>query len=362
MRVGILSKHRVVNYGSFLQAYGLKKMIRSLGHRVRFIDLKPAPGNQVNYLYDEPQWKRIARRIVCRPGLNDYNHFYEARQELFIDWLFRRLGLTRQPDYRSNYDRVVIGSDEMFNCTEDGTYWGESMQMFGDEIESERIISYAASFGYTTMERLEEKDLCQRVAGLLKDNFAAISVRDKNSADIVRRLTGIEPVLSLDPVLIYDYSSKMPKRVKYKDYIAVYGYDRRMQEQEYIDQLKTFAQRNGKKLIGIGLWQDWCDENVLADPFRVLALIRDADYVFCETFHGAVFSLKFNKNFACFVRQSNHNKLYGLLKQFGMTGRLLSPDRSVEQVFSDVPDYSAVNEKIAQERSATRAYLEKYLA
>lgn len=362
MRVGILSKHRVVNYGSFLQAFGLKQMIRKMGHRVRFIDLKPAQGKQVNFLYDEPQWKRIARRIVYRPSLKDYNVFYEARQELFIDWLFRLLGLPRRPDYRSDYDRVVIGSDEMFNCTEAGTYWGESMQLFGEGIEAEKIISYAASFGYTTMDRLERAGLTEQVGRLLSDNFAAVSVRDENSAQIVRTLTGREPVMSLDPVLVCDYSAWMPRRVKYKNYIAVYGYDHRIQETGYIEQLKAFAKAHGKKLIGVGLWQDWCDENVLADPFHVLALIRDADYVFCETFHGAVFSIKFNKNFVCHVRQSNYNKLFSLLDRFGLTGRIVSPERTVAAVYGDTPDYTFANEMIARQREETIQYLEKNLA
>ena len=40
MKVGIISMQRVCNKGSFLQAYGLKKMIESLGHEVIFVDYK----------------------------------------------------------------------------------------------------------------------------------------------------------------------------------------------------------------------------------------------------------------------------------------------------------------------------------
>ena len=41
MLVGILSMQKIVNYGSFMQAYSLKKMVESLGHRVVFVDYKP---------------------------------------------------------------------------------------------------------------------------------------------------------------------------------------------------------------------------------------------------------------------------------------------------------------------------------
>ena len=37
-KVGILSMQRINNYGSFLQAYGLKSMIESLGYETEFVD------------------------------------------------------------------------------------------------------------------------------------------------------------------------------------------------------------------------------------------------------------------------------------------------------------------------------------
>ena len=41
MKIDILSMQRVYNYGSFLQAYGLKKLIENKGdHTVSFIDIE----------------------------------------------------------------------------------------------------------------------------------------------------------------------------------------------------------------------------------------------------------------------------------------------------------------------------------
>ena len=37
-KVGIMSMQRIINYGSFLQAYGLKKVIEGLGYEVEFVD------------------------------------------------------------------------------------------------------------------------------------------------------------------------------------------------------------------------------------------------------------------------------------------------------------------------------------
>lgn len=40
-KVGILSMQRIFNYGSFLQAMGLKSIIEELGGEVQFVDYHP---------------------------------------------------------------------------------------------------------------------------------------------------------------------------------------------------------------------------------------------------------------------------------------------------------------------------------
>lgn len=40
MNIGIMSMQRIINYGSFLQAYGLKKTIQNMGHTVTFVDYR----------------------------------------------------------------------------------------------------------------------------------------------------------------------------------------------------------------------------------------------------------------------------------------------------------------------------------
>ena len=42
-KVGILSMQRICNFGSFLQAYALKKTIEQLGHEVVFVDYRVEP-------------------------------------------------------------------------------------------------------------------------------------------------------------------------------------------------------------------------------------------------------------------------------------------------------------------------------
>lgn len=43
MKIGIMSMHRILNYGSFMQALSLKLMLEELGHEVEFVDYHVGP-------------------------------------------------------------------------------------------------------------------------------------------------------------------------------------------------------------------------------------------------------------------------------------------------------------------------------
>ena len=94
--------------------------------------------------------------------------------------------------------------------------------------------------------------------------------------------------------------------------IAVYTYSNRICDKDEINAIKLFAHNYGLKTIGVGMYQIWCDENVLGEPFEIVGYLK-VEYVVTDDFHGSVFSIKYKKRFATFVRESNRNKLIDLL-------------------------------------------------
>jgi len=64
MNIKIISMQRVVNYGSFMQAYALKKVVESLGHRVTFCDFKPG---LPRHLGEKVKKVRMADRLAKVP-------------------------------------------------------------------------------------------------------------------------------------------------------------------------------------------------------------------------------------------------------------------------------------------------------
>lgn len=367
MKIGILSMQRIRNYGSFLQAYSLKKNIESLGHEVEFVD----------YLA-EPPINKIERKPVKRE-LKTYisairRRFYKTRTEkmaierqAFIkrydNEFYDMLGLTKEKNYTPKLDTLVIGSDEVFNCLQTNPDVGYSKQLFGVENKANKVITYAASCGNTNLERLNEFGVKDEVAGWLS-NVDTFSVRDANAKEVVETLTGRETVTHLDPVLIHHWNEINSIDIELRDYIVVYAYTGRIKPNEAVI-IKAFAKKHNKKILCIGEYQSFCDMYISADPFELLAYIKKADYVITDTFHGTVFSIKLNCPFATILRSSEGNrygnteKLTSLLNKFDLYNRRVDDINNLEEILISPVDFTDANRVIAHETERSMVYLKE---
>lgn len=355
MKIGILSMQHVRNYGSFLQAYALKTTIESFGHQCEFVDIVPGPqlpGLERNMKY----LVRMAIKryfnwnaIVSSLGRMKYQKLYYER---FDKEFLPELGVHKHTF--NEYDLVVIGSDEVFNFNQHGSY-GFTTQLYGNVKNAKKVVSYAGSFGTTTIEVIDKFGVREILANTM-GKMSAISVRDDNSFKVVKILLDKEPSYNVDPVLMFDYE-KYAKEPKEKDYIIVYSYPNRIKGKEEIEAVKRFAKEKGKKLISICFYFPWCDETVIPHPFEVLGYMKNADYIITDTFHGCVMSMKFNKQFVALVRDSNKQKMSSLLDQFGLGGRMCEEFGDLKDRMEKVINYAPVNEKITKETEKSKLYL-----
>lgn len=370
-KVGIMSMQRIANYGSFLQAYALKQLIEEVGCNVEFVDYHVgAPVITEN----ADSKNKVVRKI--EKGLETFRYRAPLAHKLsFIRYKqsFARkymplLGIADEMNYNPTVDCLVIGSDEVFNCIQKNSNVGYSPELFGKNNHAKKLITYAASFGNTTLEKLEKYKKANEVGALLK-KFDAISVRDANSGTIVEQLTGKEPVYNLDPVLTYDYMNccdKIPQVQTNEKYLILYAYAGRISNDE-ADWIAAYAKKKNLKVYAIGGIQKCADRFVDCSPFEVLAYFRNAEEVITDTFHGSIFSVITHRPFTTLIRKSvgnsygNEEKLSDLLKRLGLANRMTTKIEDTENINEKAIDYAKVDEQLKAHREVAKEYLRKNL-
>ena len=263
------------------------------------------------------------------------------------------LNLPDEKNYSYAYDAVIIGSDEVFNFVQRSP-WGFSTQLYGD-INNSCVSSYAACFGYTTMDDVEKYGRAEAIAKSL-NNMVNISVRDQNSFQIVKALIGREAAVNLDPVIVGDLPENLPE-IRDTNYVLIYSYDYRMSDPEIIRKTRAFAKSHGLIIISAGFYQTWVDKNVLPDPEELLRYFKNAEYVITDTFHGTIFSMRMHKQFVTVIRDTNINKLSDLLHRIGADKRCVSADDNIDEILTEKIDFDTFEDLRAFERKKTDDYL-----
>lgn len=350
MKVGIMSMQRIINYGSFLIAFSLKNTLQKMGHTVEFVDYKIDPcivnTSSDSYIQNLSERDKQFMKQVAN-FKNKFKNIY-----------LKKLGIWERNE-RPDLDLLIIGSDEVFNCLQSNPDVGYSLELFGKNAKAKKIISYAVSCGSTTYTELEKLNKIKEISDLL-NKFDDISVRDNNSKEFIEKLTGISPKINLDPVLLYNFENDIIDNVEDDNYIIVYSYNLRFSEKEN-ETIKSFAKKHNKKIICLGMYQTCCDKYIPADPLEVLAYFKKADYIFTDTFHGSIFSIKAQKPFATMIRESNKEKLEDLLYRFNLSDRILYNLDNLENLLLTPINFSSTNSIIEAQRKEAYDYLNKYL-
>lgn len=365
-KVGILSMQRIFNYGSFLQAYGLKSIIEEFNCKVEFVDYHV--GECLIPSDDGTGFKRKVSKVLevfkYNAPLKEKIRFIKYKKE-YAKKNFPYLGITEEMNYNPLVDLLVIGSDEVFNCVQNNTNVGFSPELFGANNNAKKVISYAACFGNTTIEKLTKYNVEKQVSELLCQ-MDAISVRDNNSGNLVKILTGNTPEYNLDPVLAYDFVGKckdIPNKISESNYMILYGYSGRFTKSE-CDLIKRYARKKGLKVFCIGGVQDCCDKFIDCNPFEVIAYFQHADCVVTDTFHGTILSVITHRNFATVIRKQgygNLEKLSDLLNRLKLSNRAIQNMGLLEDLMNNPVDYNETDEIISKERKHTYEYLEGQL-
>lgn len=356
MKIGIITHHYIKNYGAFLQTYALQQYLTE--------NYPDAEVLIVNYVKRKHQIINIGgcfRFFWKKESIGAYlekikipGTFSKAEKK----YLHRTKKVRNAGEINAlGLDAIIIGSDEVWHYEDKAA----SPIKFAVGLRCDRILSYAPSCGGV--------DLSHEIPDYVKvglKNFTSLSARDDVSEELVDQVLGFRPVRVLDPTLLYDfpvYEDAFTNRLKSEKYILMYFCDKLPKEEQNI--IVAYAKKKNWKIYGAGEYATfYSDVTVNVSPFQWVEMFRNAQFVFTGTFHGAVFSLITQRNFAAYLTNpSRVKKVNSLLGEFGLTKRIFKdgePEK-IEELLASPIDYSTFNERKAQIRQSSYEFLEQAL-
>lgn len=362
---------RVQNFGSLLQSYSLKKVLEELGCEVHFIDIEKneqdntaANNNLVTFKKDQEENSSLLSKLkkIDKYTFNRLNNKQLAIQQGKIFENFRTNELSiKDTDNDQKYDLCVIGSDEVFNCMSP-TPWGFTSQLFGNVKQAENIITYAASCGST-----KYSDINSEMVNIIKNafnNVSAFSSRDENTTNFIKNLTDKPVEQHFDPVWIGDFSEEITKTqisIKLpKNYCIVYSYYNRIYDKKEIQSILNFCKSKKLTPIALGAPQKWIKRFYTVSPFEMIKIFQNADFIVTDTFHGTIFSEKFNGRYAVLFRESNKNKLSDLVNKINAQNHLIDDFENISKVYNAFNDRNEVSKSQIEAKKISTNYLKKY--
>lgn len=343
MRVGVLTFHRCINYGSFWQARQLAAFIAAQGPQATILDhrSRAVTSREWRYAFQPLLPDRSPRADVARYG-RKLRRFTEAFATLPLSQPFD----LDAPGAMPPVDLAVIGSDEVFNLRH--PWYGGTPLFWGEGLNAARTISYAASFGSHDADWGIDDAHAARLRTL-----DAVSVRDENSRRIVRDATGRDPAMVLDPVLLNPPA--VPAQAE--GHVLVYGHHL---PGWFAARIQAAAKARGLKTLSVGYRNDWADEQRLdAGPEEFARLMAGAEAVATTYFHGCVFALVNGKPLACAPSDYRWNKVRDLTDLLGAERHLTFEDRPEGDLAAllDEPPAAAVGARIAALRAQSADWL-----
>ncbi len=378
-KIGIITIHKIFNYGSIFQAYALQEVCREMGNEVEVIDYQypnawhaertvlQGERKETSLTKNTSRWKQLLLKLLFAYPL--------YRQHKAISEFVRRyhklsLGAYNHPDalneLADRYDLCIVGSDQVWNpryCKCDPAFF---LTFASDKCVK---AAYASSFG---VHSIDDADIRKDYAEWLS-RFSYLSVREKSGMDIVRVLTGQECRHVVDPTLLlnseqWNRIARQGRQIR-KKYILCYFLNYTFDAFPRVNEIADYISRTtGWEIVYVArppyrLHSPNTTFRVGASPAEFLSLVRDAELVLTTSFHGTAFSVNFSKPLYAVVenKQAADSRLLSLLDSVGLSHRALALDDELprKEDFMNC-DYEVANSRLNAMRDESMDYLKQF--
>lgn len=351
MRIGILTFHRGNNYGGILQCYALQQVLKKLGHTVEVIDYchndnrglvrklysKYSTADNIGgFLSSLSDFICKHRTVPFDKALNDasikeFDKFRSTYLNISKPFDSNNIG-----DYaNAEYDLIITGSDQVWTSLFDDPM--VYMIDWKPQFQGKRM-SYAACSAHKNL-RGSQRNV---VKGCLS-KFDLITVRDSTTQQLVKNVLGKVPQIVPDPSLLYPYDEfKTQKQTE--PYILTYilgdkiegGHDVALRKiQQQVGDLPVYAIVIPCNSRDITKYADKVFETL--SPEQWVDMFYHARYVYTDSFHAIMFSLKFEKPFVSYYRNKIRSSRLIDLKKRGIDSIYSNANEicNISQIYSD---------------------------
>lgn len=325
--VALLTMCNVMNYGSALVAYAANQIINKLGYSILMIN-KDLNG----FDNDNPKNRSLE---FARKHYN-LSKFYSKDDSCY--------------ELNEIVDKFVVCSDTMWWDTEYAKDYA-----YLDFVKSDKTkISFSTSFGHNNLTMDEESILRRK---FLFKRFNSISTREVVGIKHLRETFNAEGIQLYDPTLIADKvifdKISMDSTRKDTNFIFAYMLDLTPEKEKLV---KFISKKLNKKFILIsdmrykGYSKIAEKENISIEDF--VYLCKNADFIISDSFHGACFSVIYQKDFISLVNAWRGIARYKIFEDMGLKQYIYESIEDIYNIsnFNFSIDYTLANNIIKNER------------
>lgn len=379
-KVGLAVCYDTKNFGSQLQVLATIRKVEELGYESEIIRYKkkltptfvlqtiPRLFN-VSFIKAKLHSKNKRKQIEKHPDIARNVLIRNERFNKFVEKYFTNLSkpyngwenLVRESS--KNYDAFLCGSDQLWLPNNLGSHF-YTLEFAPD---NKPKIAYATSFGVSRIPDGQKKATAKYL-----NRFQNLSTREITGQKIIKELTGKTAQVVCDPTLLFDakgWEQMLPKKkVVEEPYVFCYFLGT---NEEHRAAANEFKKKTGLKIVTcpyldnfVETDQNFGDIQLFdMDAADFVNLIRHAEYILTDSFHGSVFSILNHKKFMTFNRfnagaNSRNSRIDSLCILLGLSERRYNGD--IMNVEKDI-DYRAVEEKLEKLRADSIKYLKTAL-
>lgn len=359
------------NYGSILQAYALQnelnsypeidyQIINQFGKKITSVDnlcnkLKTVG---INKTCQRIFWKFVVPKL--RKRNSKFQRFVDER--LFLSE--RQYNEDTISEANSIYDGFVCGSDQIWNPTLtklSSMYWLNFAD--GDK----KKIAYAPSIGVDSLSINDGIIIRKNL-----EDFTAISCRENTGTKLINSVLGENRCQTvLDPTMVVNIqvwdSICAENRIK-EPYVFVYLLRGSKQQRRLIEQ---FAQEKNLKVVTMPFLET---EHIVlydfkfgdikfwdASPEEFIGVIKNAEYVFTDSFHSMVFSCLYHVPFMIFPKQgkAQMSRIQGLMCLLEIEPRIVGTYTDMNNLYLKRIDWNKSDKIISREKAKSKEYLKR---